>query len=249
MKFLVFITLMISALSAESFSQPSLIGQLMEINEAIVSITAENADVFQAPAARAAIDPATGRILIARKLTASTYTRTGAGVIIHPDGVLITNAHTANKANAITVTLQTGETFPAQPIRIIHGMDLLFLKIDAGRALPFVRIADSDRIALGQEVVTIGHSEFLKNTITGGTIIGIGVNRKLKHAGTQRTDLIQTSINLYQGDSGGPLFNRDGELIGLMTADEGSADHSSFAIPSNKIQQYLLEYVNSKIQP
>lgn len=245
LKTFIFAVLAGAACQSRAFAQPSLINHLMDIRQAVVSITAENINLVKTPIAGAALDPATGGIIIAQKLAAGSYSRTGAGVIIHPDGILITNAHTANKANLIKVTLDTGETIFAQPIALINDMDLLFLKIDAGRQLSFVRIANSDTAALGQDVFTIGHSAFLKDTITGGKIIGLGVNRTLKYSGIQRTDLIQTTINLYQGDSGGPLFNRDGELIGLMTADERSADHSSFAIPSNKIREYLIEYFNS----
>lgn len=248
MKLFTSMAMILIAVSSSACAQPSLISQMLDAQQAVVAITAENTDVFKTPAA-AAIDPATGQIILRRKLAAGSYTRNGAGVLIHPDGILVTNAHTGHMANTIKVTLNTGETFYAQPIRILHDMDLLFLKINAGRPLPFIHIANSDQIALGQDVVTIGNSAFLKDTISGGQVIGIGVSRTLKHAGAHRTDLIQTTVNLYHGDSGGPLFDQNGQLIGLMTADEGSTDHSSFAIPSNIIQKYLLEYIRSNHNP
>ncbi|HSV43107.1 MAG TPA: trypsin-like peptidase domain-containing protein [Candidatus Bathyarchaeia archaeon] len=226
--------------------QDSIISEMMETQRAIVEIKAENTDVFKTPGASAAIDPKTGRIVVARKLVRGSYERNGAGVVIHPSGIIVTNAHTINKANTIQVVLESQESFFAQPVQFINELDIALLKINAPRPLPFVQLADSDAIKLGQEVLTIGNSAFLKNTISGGQIIGIGVSRTLKHIGQQRTDLIQTTVNLYHGDSGGPLFNRHGQLIGLMTADEGAADHSSFAIPSNKIKKYLVEYLNSK---
>jgi len=242
----------LTSLAAAIFSctlclaQNSLIAQMLNTQEAVVQVLAENNNIFKAPQAGAAIDPKTGRIVIARKLVRSSYHRNGAGVLIHPSGMIVTNAHTGHKANTIKVALPTGEVVYAKPIRVVNDMDLLLLKIDISRPLPFVQIADSDQVSLGQEVVTIGNSAVLKNTISGGKIIGIGVSRKLKHSGKHRTDLIQTTVNLYQGDSGGPLFDRDGRLIGLMTADEGATDHSSFAIPSNKIKTYLIEYLESQ---
>ena len=224
-------------------AQDSIIEKMMEIQKAVVEITAENIDFYSQGKASAGIDPVSRRIIVARKAAGRSYRRAGAGVIIHSDGLIVTNAHTGYKANVIRVTLDSGETFYAQPVRLVNDLDLLLLKINAGRPLPYVSLADSDQIKLNQNIITIGNSDFLKKTITGGTIIGIGISRKLKHGGNQRTDLIQTSINLYRGDSGGPLFNSYGQLLGLMTADESAADHSSFAIPSNKIQKYLIEYL------
>jgi len=227
-------------------AQESMISRMMAIREAVVEISADKTDLFQVPVQSAAVNPQTGQVLVRHKLAQRSWHRSGAGVLIHPDGIIATNAHTANGADRITVTLNSGESFSAQPIDLINGLDLLLLKIDTGRPLPFVELADSDQIALRDDVFTIGNSSYLKNTLSGGTITGIGVNRHLKYTGRQRTDLIQTSVNLYQGDSGGPLFNNAGCLIGLMTADEGSTDHSSFAIPSNKIRESLLKYLSSQ---
>jgi len=229
-----------------SYAQESMISRMIAIQEAVVEITADKTDLFQIPVQRAAVNPLTGQVLMRRKMAQRSWRRSGAGVVIHPSGIIATNAHTASAADRITVTSASGESFSARPIDLMNGLDLLLLKIDSGRPLPFVELADSDRIGLHDEVLTIGNSSCLKHTISGGTIIGIGVSRRLKYSGHQRTDLIQTSVNLYQGDSGGPLFNHEGQLIGLMTADEGSTDHSSFAIPSNKIRESLLKYLSSQ---
>lgn len=226
-------------------SQESIIQKMMTTQEAVVEILATNQDFFDTNKTSAAIDAKTGRIILGKKMAHRSYQRSGAGVIVHPAGVIVTNAHTANNADMIRVTLNSGQSFYAEPIQLINALDLLLLKIRTDQSLPFVRMADSDQLSLGQEVITIGNSPLLKKTISGGKIIGLGVNRRLKHTGKHRTDLIQTTVNLYQGDSGGPLFNQQGQLIGLMTADEGSVDHSSFAIPSNKITTYLMKYLNS----
>lgn len=245
MKHFYFIIFAAITISTFCSAQDSIISQMIKTQQAVVEIHAENTDIFNTQQAGAAIDPRTGRIVISRKIAQRSYKRSGAGVIVHPDGIIVTNAHTGHKANNIKVTLNTGEVFYAKPVRIVNDLDLLLLKIETDRDLPFVQIADSDQISLRNDVITIGNSPLLKNTISGGNIIGIGVNRKLKHTGKHRADLIQTTVNLYQGDSGGPLFDKHGQLIGLMTADEGGTDHSSFAIPSNKIKKYLLEYLNS----
>lgn len=249
MKTLTLIILGLIGYGFPSFAQDSIINQMLKTQQAVVEIQTENADLFKTPQRKAAIDPKTGRIVAARKIVQRSYQRNGAGVIVHPDGIIVTNAHIGHKADTIKITLNTEEILFAQPIRIVNDLDLLLLKINTGRPLPFVQLADSDKIALKDDVITIGNSTLLKNTISGGRVIGIGVNRKLKHTGKHRTDLIQTTVNLYHGDSGGPLFDRYGRLIGLMTADEGTADHSSFAIPSNKIKKYLIEYFNSEKRP
>lgn len=248
MKYIISIIIGFILTSTSYTAQDSIISQMMETQQAVVEVKAENTDVFNTQQGGVALDPRTGRIVVRRKISQRSYARNGAGVIVHPDGIIVTNAHIGHKANTIKITLNTNEVLYAQPIRIVNDLDLLLLKIDADRPLPFVQIADSDKIALQNEVITIGNSVLLKNTISGGQIIGIGISRKLKHTGKQRTDLIQTTVNLYQGDSGGPLFNKQGQLIGLMTASEGSTDHSSFAIPSNKIKKYLLEYLNKNKQ-
>ncbi|MEW5894811.1 MAG: trypsin-like peptidase domain-containing protein [Candidatus Omnitrophota bacterium] len=245
MKISLIVILILLMLALPASAQDSIIEQMIRTRDSIVEVLAENTDIHQAGKIKAGIDSRTGRMIVARQAVLQSFQRAGAGVIIHPDGIIVTNAHTANKASMIKITLGSGESFFAQPVKLAHDLDLLLLKIDAGKKLPYVPFADSDHIQLGQDVITIGNSAFLKNTISGGKIIGIGVNRKLKYIGQQRTDLIQTSINLYQGDSGGPLFDEDGRLIGLMTADEGANDHSSFAIPSNKIRESLVEYLNT----
>ncbi len=236
---------LVSSAQAQPFN---ILVQMMETQEAVVEVHAINTDVFESSQAVAGINPETGSLVIINRRPVAQYERSGSGVIIHPEGIIVTNAHTVYRANRVQINLDDGQTFPARIIKYVNDMDLALLKIDTPMLLPFVDIADSDFVRLGQDVVTIGNSPVLKETISGGKIIGIGVERTLKKLGTRRTDLIQTTVNLYQGDSGGPLFNDQGDLIGLMTADEGSRDHSSFAIPSNRIKQYLLEYLKTRDQ-
>ncbi len=247
-----FLTTLIILLSAGSLSVPAaaqpfnILMQMMETQEAVVEVHAINTDVFQPSQAIAGINPETGAMVIINRTPVAQYERSGSGVIIDPSGIIVTNAHTVYRANRVQVNLDDGQTFPARIITYVNDLDLALLKIDTPMLLSFVDIANSDSIRLGQEVVTIGNSPILKKTISGGKIIGLGVERTIQRLGGRRTGLIQTSVNLYHGDSGGPLFDDTGDLIGLMTADEGSRDHSSFAIPSNRIKQYLLEYLNAQ---
>jgi len=208
---------------------------------AIVTITAENTKLYQSSQTAAARDPRTGRIVVRRGLATASYNRVGAGVIIDPSGVIVTNAHTISKAGHITVILNDQSEVPAHPMRVIPNYDLAYLSITPPYPLLPIVFADSDKVQLQDEIVTVGNSEVLKQTISGGFIIGIGTSATEKQQGLDTTGLLQTSINLYKGDSGGPLLDQKGHLIGLMVAGQIKKDHSSFAIPSNKIKQYYEE--------
>ena len=210
-----------------AFAQPSILDEVIKSQAAIVSITAQNVDIAQTAKPAAARDPRTGKIVILRNVKAAQFNRGGAGVIIHSSGILVTNAHTILRADSIQITFHDGQTAPAQVIKVVNDLDIALLKISLPHPVPTVQLADSDKIHLGDKIITVGNSAFLKQTVSGGKIIGIGTTRTNPKTGRQQTDLIQTTINVYQGDSGGPLFNHKGQLIGLMTAKEMAADHSS----------------------
>ena len=226
--------------------QQSIIAQMMSAQDSLVTIQAENIDLYSGQPAIAAFDRKSGRVLVSRKVAQASYNRTGAGVIVHRTGIIVTNAHIILNANTIKVRLADNRVFPAQILRVMNPLDLAFLGISAPESLKALPMADSNQIKLGDEVISIGNSPLLDQTVSGGKIIGIGSRRSHLGLPGQGTELIQTSITLYSGDSGGPLFDRQGQLLGLMTAKETSSDHSSFAIPANKIAEQLIDYLNKK---
>ncbi len=226
-----------------ALAQTSIIEQMMETQSAIVQVEATIVGVFKAPQASPVFDPQSRQILLIQKVAQGQYQRSGSGVIIHSSGIIVTNAHTVADANFIQITLHNGQKINAQIISYINDLDLAFLKIQIPNPLPAVALADSDAVELDDEIITIGNSDFLQQTVSGGKVTGLGVSRTSQENGVKRTDLIQTSIDVYKGDSGGPLFDRKGHLIGLITAKETTTTHSSFAIPSNKIKFYLEEYL------
>ena len=226
------------------FAQTSIIDQMLKTQSSLVSIKAENSSLYKSPKLKPFIDSKTGKMVVLRNLAKASYQRHGAGVIVHSTGIIVTNAHTIHKANRITIIFHNKKTITAHVVKVINNIDLAFLKVEVPFKLKSIPFADSDRIHLGEEIMTIGNSKLLKQTVSGGKIVGIGTSKGLKKTGKTRTDLIQTSIGLYEGDSGGPLFNNKGHLIGLMTAKETSGRFSSFAIPSNQIKKYLIEYLN-----
>jgi len=226
-------------------AQKSIIDQMIRTQKALVGITAYNKELYKSKPQGPVINPETGRLVVLRNLTQASYTRDGAGVVIHPSGIIVTNAHTINRANHIIITLPNHNQLSAQVLKVINNLDLAFLKIQSKQPLSTVRIADSDNVKLGDEVLTVGHSEFLNQTVSGGRIIGLGTSRAQSQKGEIRNDLLQTTINVYAGDSGGPLFNKEGALIGLMTAKELGSIRSSFAVPSNKIVRHLKKYLDN----
>ncbi len=230
------------------FAQPpSIIEKINTLKASTVRIKALNAGLFQGQRPRAALDKRTGRIIVLRNVQGGSYNRFGAGVFVHPSGIIVTNAHTIHLADRITVTLNDNTELPARALFLVNNMDIGFLQVDPPYPVTPVPLANSDEIQLRDEIINIGNSEFLQQTVSGGQITGIGNSRTLK-VSPEKNYLIQTSINLYQGDSGGPLFDRHGKLIGLVTAKETTADHSSFAIPSNIINRFLQEYLQGHYQ-
>ena len=223
-------------------AQHSIIDQIQKSQASIVTVQAENVGMYKSPRA-AGFDRQSGRVILVRNVKAAAYNRSGAGVIIDPSGIIITNGHIIDKANKIKITFFDNRAWPAEVLLVVHNLDLGFLKVNMDAPLPAVVIADSDKLQLGDEIITVGNSEFLKQTVSGGKIKGLG---KRQGQNPNQTDLIQTTINLYKGDSGGPLFDYEGRLIGLMTAAEGAHDHSSFAVPANKISKYLEEIKTKK---
>ncbi len=249
-KYIILILILQFSIGNSLYAQKSIIDQMIKKQKAIVGISSHNKELFKSKPQDPVLNPETGRLIVLRNLTQASYTRDGAGVIIHPSGIIVTNAHTINRANHIIITMHDGSQIAAQVLQVIGNLDLAYLKIDAPYPLPVVRIADSDKVKLHDEIITVGHSEFLNKTVSGGRIKGLGTSRTKNRSGEQRNDLLQTSINVYSGDSGGPLFNKDGDLIGLMTAKELGSIRSSFAVPSNKIAHYLKKFLlNTNLKP
>lgn len=169
------------------------------------------------------------------------YERNGAGVIIDKTGVIVTNAHIVQNARIIKVTFQDGITVEAGVLGVVPGEDVAFIKVDPSHAAFPIPMADSDLLKLSDDVVNVGNSELLKDTISGGIVSGLATNKS-----SGAIELIQTDLTLYKGDSGGPLLDSKGHLVGLMVARDLSKDRSSFAIPVNKIRKYVVHYLENK---
>ncbi len=249
--------LILSGLIFASFSRPytaaaqeSLIASVNRSRGSLVEIIAENANLFRSPGSKAVIDRETGRLVVMRNIQSAVHKRFGAGVILSPDGYIATNAHTVYKADRILVKLNDGTVLPADALKLFPDDDLSLLKVRVSRSLDPISLSDSSTLRLGDEVVTVGNSELLKRTISGGKVIGLGSSRSRKGQDPgDDTEIIQTNITLYKGDSGGPLLDSKGRLIGMMVAGQVQRRRSSFAVPSNRIYQHYVTYRKQEEKP
>jgi 2-alkenal reductase len=174
----------------------------------------------------------------------------GSGVIISPDGYIVTNNHVVEDTTELSVILSDGTQLPAQVISTDIFADLAVLKAE-GQMPAVVTIGNSDNLKSGETVIAIGSplGEF-RNTVTVGVISATG--RMLDTGnGYFMEDLLQTDAAINQGNSGGPLVNLNGELVGINTlivrgGNGGSTvvEGLGFAVPSNTVSliaQHIIE--------
>ncbi|MBX2827586.1 MAG: trypsin-like peptidase domain-containing protein [Flavobacteriaceae bacterium] len=173
---------------------------------------------------------------------------TGSGVIISPDGYIITNNHVIDNANELEVTLNNNKSFTAELIGADPKTDIALIKIEPDETLPFVPFADSNNVQIGEWVLAVGNPFNLTSTVTAGIVSAKA--RDLNEFDRQSQSFIQTDAAVNRGNSGGALVNTQGQLIGINTAitsETGSFVGYSFAVPSNtarKIVEDIMEYGN-----
>ena len=171
---------------------------------------------------------------------------TGSGVIISPDGLIVTNNHVINGAEEISITTNDNRTYTAELIGTDPKTDIAILKIETSEDLPFTTFADSDNVQVGEWVLAVGNPFNLTSTVTAGIISA--KSRDLSGRNTQ--SFLQTDAAVNPGNSGGALVNVNGDLIGINTAissQTGNYVGYSFAVPSNiarKVVEDILEYGN-----
>lgn len=175
-----------------------------------------------------------------------TQIGTGSGVIISPDGYIITNNHVINGARELSVTLNDNKIYTAKLVGTDEKTDIALLKIEADQDLPYATFGDSDQAKVGEWVLAVGNPFNLTSTVTAGIISA--KSRDLSGANSQ--SFIQTDAAVNPGNSGGALVNTSGELIGINTAitsQTGSYIGYSFAVPSNiarKVVEDIMEFGN-----
>jgi serine protease Do len=163
----------------------------------------------------------------------------GSGFVIHPAGYVLTNAHATEKVIAHNVSLSDGKTYPADLIATVHDQDVALLKIDAGRPLKALRLAQAGDLMVGETVVVIANPHGLLHTCTAGVVSAVGRTTNVTDAQLLLKDLIQTDASINPGSSGGPWFNLAGEVMGMTTTKKRDADNIGFAIPASTLRKLL----------
>jgi serine protease Do len=157
----------------------------------------------------------------------------GSGVIVSPDGYILTNNHVVGGAEEIHVTLMDKREFTAKVIGKDSKTDLALIKIDSKEPLPVALLGDSDASEVGDWVVAIGNPFGFTLTTTAGIV---SAKQRNNITGGNYDDFIQTDASINPGNSGGPLFNTSGQVIGINTAiysRTGTNAGIGFAIPVN----------------
>ncbi|OFY44082.1 MAG: hypothetical protein A2X18_08160 [Bacteroidetes bacterium GWF2_40_14] len=176
---------------------------------------------------------------------------TGSGVIIKPDGYIVTNNHVIDGASEISVTLDNNSTYKAKVIGADPVTDIALLKIDA-QNLPYLSFGDSDGLRLGEWVIAIGNPYNLRSTITAGIVSAKARSMPTMPGEFKIESFIQTDAAVNPGNSGGALVNTRGELVGINTAiasRTGAFSGYSFAVPSSitkKVVEDLADFGSVK---
>jgi Do/DeqQ family serine protease len=177
----------------------------------------------------------------------------GSGVIVNPEGFIVTNNHVIDGANEIQVSLNNNRCYPATIVGTDPATDLALLKIKADAPLPSVPFGDSESLNVGEWVLAVGNPFDLTSTVTAGIVSAKARNINLLRPDYNREifpveSFIQTDAAVNPGNSGGALVNVRGELVGINTAiasKTGSYSGYSFAVPSSivrKVSEDLMAY-------
>jgi putative serine protease PepD len=172
----------------------------------------------------------------------------GSGFVYDSNGRIITNQHVVEGATSISVRFWNGKTYKAEVVGSDPSTDLAVIKVDApASVLTPLTLADSNAVAVGDNVVAIGSPFGLENTVTSGIVSAL--HRQMTSPNNfSIDDSIQTDAAINHGNSGGPLLNAEAQVIGVnaqIESDSGGNDGVGFAIPSNTVKSIVSELIST----
>ena len=180
-----------------------------------------------------------------RQYTLPPQMGSGSGVVISPDGFIVTNNHVVAGADQLTVTFNDRYTTTAKVVSTDPSTDIAVVKVEE-KNLPFMEIGNTDEVRLGQWVLAVGYPLSLDATVTAGIVSAksrsIGINRQQSRSAIE--SFIQTDAAVNPGNSGGALVNTKGQLIGINSAiasPTGSYAGYSYAIPANIVRKVVAD--------
>lgn len=209
--------------------------RLSEALSAIVDRVKPSVVHVQAIRSREALAQELHQLFADRDFQLPPVAGTGSGVIVDPNGFIVTNNHVVDLADVVRVTLADGRKYRADVTGVDRMTDLAILKISAGR-LPAANLGDSDDVKVGNLVLAIGSPFRLTHSVSHGIVSALG--RTDVQVDIDYQNWIQTDAPINPGNSGGPLINTRGEVIGISVAiatDSGGHQGVGFAIPSNTV--------------
>ena len=175
----------------------------------------------------------------------------GSGVIVRPNGIIVTNNHVIAGAEEIVISMNNNRTYAADVVGIDPSTDLAVLQISATEPLPYLEFGSSDDLGIGEWVLAVGNPFDLTSTVTAGIVSAKARNINLlparpEHGVFPIESFIQTDAAVNPGNSGGALVNAKGQLVGINTAIAsmtGSYAGYSFAVPASIVQKVTADLV------
>ncbi|MBV9560912.1 MAG: trypsin-like peptidase domain-containing protein [Bradyrhizobium sp.] len=189
------------------------------------------------------VGPAVVRVETGPKVrTARERGGLGSGIVISPDGLVLTNSHVVGAAKEIRLRDTEGAVTDARVLGVDPDTDLALLRANGVRDLPYASLGNSKHLRRGQLVIAIGNPLGFESTVTAGVVSALG--RSIRSvSGRTIEDVIQTDAALNPGNSGGPLVSSKAEVIGINTAIINGAQGICFAVASNTAQFVLSEII------